>query len=262
MRITSWNVNSLRSRLERVQAWLERHQPDVLCLQETKCSDPDFPSAALAEVGYQAVFTGQENGLNGVAILSREEPEDVLAVLPGRDEDTHKRFLSARVGGVRVIDVYVPNGQALGSDAFFYKLDWLGRLQAHLVGQHSPQEPLVLLGDFNITPDDRDVWDPEGWKGSIHCSPHERRALTYLEGWGLRDAQRLLSEEGGIFTWFDYRDTVKELDTSRGLRIDLIYVSEPLQPRVQSVDVDYEERAGEKPSDHAPVTLTLADPES
>lgn len=260
MRITSWNVNSLRSRLERVTSWLDRHQPDVLCLQETKCSDADFPSAALAEVGYQAVFTGQENGLNGVAILSRDPATEVVKVLPGRDEDTHKRFLSAQVCGLRVIDVYVPNGQALGSDAFFYKLDWLGRLQALLVKEHPQSEPLVLLGDFNITPDDRDLWDPEGWQGKTHTSAHERRALTYLESYGLRDAQRLLTDEAGIYTWFDYRDTVKGLDTTRGIRIDLIYVSEPLQGRVSAVDVDYEERAGERPSDHAPVTLTLSDP--
>lgn len=258
LRITSWNVNSLRSRLERVTSWLERHQPDVLCLQETKCADADFPADELAAVGYQAVFTGQQNGLNGVAILAKEEPREVLKVLPGREDDEQRRFLSAEVAGVRVMDLYVPNGQSLGSEAFFYKLDWLGRLQAHLVSDHDPSQPLVVLGDFNITPDDRDVWDPERWSGRIHCSPHERRALSYLEGWGLKDSLRLLTDEAGIFTWFDYRDTVREFDPQRGLRIDLLYVSQPLQERVQAVDVDLEERQGEKPSDHAPVTLTLS----
>lgn len=258
LKITSWNVNSLRSRLERVGEWLTRHQPDVLCLQETKCADADFPQAELAEFGYRSVFTGQQNGLNGVAILAREEPRDVLSVLPGRDEDEQRRFLSAQVAGLRVIDLYVPNGQALGSDAFFYKLDWLGRLQAHLVRSHSPSEPLIVLGDFNITPDDRDVWDPVGWRDRLHCSPHERRALGYLEAWGLRDSLRLLTEEGGIYTWFDYRDTVREFDPLRGLRIDMIYVSQALAGRVRAVDVDLVERQGEKPSDHAPLTLTLS----
>lgn len=261
LRITSWNVNSLRSRLERVGAWLIQHQPDVLCLQETKCADADFPADELAAWGYRSVYTGQQNGLNGVAILTKEEPRDVLSVLPGRDEDEQRRFLSAEVCGLRVIDLYVPNGQALGSDAFFYKLDWLARLQAHLVGAHSPQDPLIVLGDFNITPDDRDLWDPQGWSGQLHCSPHERRALGYLEAWGLHDSLRLLTQEGGIYSWFDYRDTVREFDAQRGLRIDLIYVSEALKGRVRALDVDLAERQGEKPSDHAPVTLTLAAPE-
>ena len=159
--------------------------------------------------------------------------------------------------GLRVIDVYVPNGQSLGSEAFFYKLDWLGRLQAHLVAEHTPKEPLVLTGDFNITPDDRDVWDAEVWKGSIHCSPHERRALTYLEAWGLRDAQRLTSEMGGIFTWFDYRDSVKGLDTSRGLRIDLALTSPAATAITTGVHIDRAARAFDRPSDHAPVIVEL-----
>lgn len=257
--IVTWNVNSLRMRLERVRAWLAKHDPDVVCLQETKCKDADFPRAELEACGYQVVFSGQENGLNGVAILAKSAPSEVLDTLPGREDDDHRRFLSAQVDGVRVIDVYVPNGQSLGSDAFFYKLDWLGRLQAHLRGQHDPSEPLVLLGDFNITPDDRDVWDPQTWKDSIHCSPHERRALTYLQGWGLSDALRLQTEEGGLFSWFDYRTTTKSLNKDEGLRIDLIYVTKPLAERLEEVRIDWEERAGEKPSDHAPVIATFRD---
>lgn len=254
MDVVTWNVNSLRTRLPRVKAWLERRQPSVVCLQETKCPDAQFPREELEGLGYQLSFTGEQGGLNGVAILSRGAQEDVVDVLPGREDDAQRRFLSARVDGVRVINVYVPNGQQLGSDAFFFKLDWLGRLQRHLVERHDPQEPLILLGDFNIAPDDRDVWAPESFQDQLHCSAHERRALGYLGTWGLHDALRVLHEEAGLFSWFDYRHTFKEFKQDQGLRIDLIYVTEPLVSRLQAVEIDLEERAGEQPSDHAPVT--------
>lgn len=256
--ITTWNVNSLRIRLPRVIAWLEANAPDVLCLQETKCPDDAFPRAELEAAGYHVVYTGEEGGLNGVAVLSREPAQDVLDTLPGRADDTQRRFLSAEIAGTRVIDVYVPNGQSVGSEAFFFKLDWLSRLSAYLKGSLDPSQPVILLGDFNITPDDRDVWNPEAWKGSIHCSAIERKMLGYLEDWGLRDAQRVLSDEGGLFTWFDYRTSTKGLNRAEGLRIDLVYVTPPLAEKLEAVVIDWEEREGERPSDHCPVTARFS----
>ncbi len=259
MQIATWNVNSLRSRLDRVLAWLERHQVDVVCLQETKCADGQFPTAELEALGYHVACSGEARGRNGVATLSRAPLSGVERRLAGRDDDEQRRFLEATTGGVRVLNVYVPNGQAIGSEAFFYKLDWLSRLQAHLVADHDPGEPLVLLGDFNITPDDRDVWDAPARQGSLHCSEFERRALGYLQQWGLQDALRLRTDEPGIYTWFDYRDTLHGFRGDRGLRIDMIYVTAPMAARLTDVRVDLEERAGEKPSDHAPVIATFAD---
>jgi len=254
VQIVTWNVNSLRIRLPRVRAWLERHQPDVLCLQETKCPNDQFPEAELEGLGYSVAFAGQTNGLNGVATLAKGELTDARLELPGHEEEPQRRFVSVKAGGLRVINVYVPNGQALGSDAFFFKLDWLSRLQMHLVGDHDPQEPLVLLGDFNIAPEDRDVGDPEAWRDRLHTSAHERQALTYLQRWGLKDALRVLRpEDEGLFSWFDYRDTFKAFREDRGLRIDLVYVTEPLVSRLAAVEIDLEERKGEQPSDHAPV---------
>ncbi|MCA8926357.1 MAG: exodeoxyribonuclease III [Planctomycetes bacterium] len=260
MQIVTWNVNSLRVRLERVQAWLARHQPDVLCLQETKCPDEQFPRAELEDLGYRVEFSGQK-GLNGVAILSKAPLSDVAYALPGRDDDTQRRYLAATVDGVRVINVYVPNGQALGSEAFFYKLDWLGRLQRVLVSQHDPAEPLVLLGDFNIAPADRDVHDPVAWANRLHTSAHERAAVERLQSWGLKDALRELHpEQEGLFSWFDYRDGSGEevVEKNQGIRIDLILATQPLVERLRDVRIDLEERRGDKPSDHAPVVADFA----
>jgi len=254
MRIVTWNVNSLRVRLERVVAWLQRHDPDVVCLQETKCPDDQFPRAELEALGYHLAIAGQK-GLNGVAILSKQPLEDVADALPGRDDDEQKRYLAATVDGVRVINVYVPNGQALGSEAFFYKLDWLGRLQRVLVSQHDPAQPLVLLGDFNIAPEDRDVYDTTAWSNRLHTSTHERAAVERLQAWGLRDALREVESAGGHFSWFDYRDGSgpEVVEKNQGIRIDLILATPPLVERLQGVRIDLEERRGEQPSDHAPV---------
>ena len=257
MLVATWNINSLRMRLERVLAWLEKHQPDVLCLQETKCPDEQFPLAEVQALGYQVACTG-EKGLNGVATLSRAPLEDVERVLPGRDDDTQRRFLAATVGGVRVINVYVPNGQAIGSDAFFFKLDWLGRLQRHLVQRHRPDQPVLLLGDFNIAPEDRDVHDPVLWSNRLHCSTHERRAVEHLLKWGFQDALRVKHPEPGLFSWYDYRGAIGNfgrhlVKKGEGLRIDLILCTPPLVERLDDVWIDLEERLGDKPSDHAPV---------
>lgn len=257
MRIATWNVNSLRSRLDRVVAWTQRHAPDVLCVQETKCTDAQFPRAELEALGYHVVCAGEPSGRNGVATLARAPLEDVERVLPGRDDDEQRRFLATTVSGVRVLNVYVPNGQAVASDAFFYKLDWLSRLQAYLVERCDPAQPLVLLGDFNIAPDDRDASNPEARRNTLHCTDHERRALGYLERWGLKDTLRELTDTPGHYTWFDYRDTLHRLRKDRGLRIDLIYATAPMIARLEDVTIDVEERAGERPSDHAPVVATF-----
>ncbi|RMG08983.1 MAG: exodeoxyribonuclease III [Planctomycetota bacterium] len=256
--LATWNVNSLRARLDRVLSWLDRTRPDVLCLQETKCPDADFPREAFAAAGYRSAHAGQEDGLNGVAVLSREPLEGVVDLLPGNPSDTQRRFLSVRTSGVRVLCVYVPNGQAVGSEAYFYKLDWLSRLLAFLRERHRPDEELALLGDFNIAPDDRDVDDPARWEGGIHCTAHERRMLEHLQAWGLVDCQRALEPEARRFTWFDYRSTYRGFSAAKGLRIDLIYATRPLVERLSELRVDLEERAGERPSDHAPVLARFA----
>jgi exodeoxyribonuclease-3 len=259
VKIVSWNINSLRQRLHRVTAWLEQQQPEVLCLQETKCPDDQFPRAELEAAGYQLAFSGQK-GLNGVAILSKRPLEDVEVVLPGRDDDTQRRYVAATVEGVRVINVYVPNGQQVGSDAFFFKLDWLSRLQAHLRATLDPAQPICLLGDFNIAPAELDVHDVGAWEGGLHCTAHERKMIGFLLGWGFHDALRLKHPEAPVFTWFDYRDP-NAVEEGRGLRIDLSLITAPLTERLDDVTVDLEERArsadDDKPSDHAPLITHL-----
>ena len=257
MLVATWNVNSLRIRLDRVTAWVAKHQPDVLCLQETKCPDEQFPRREVEALGYHTACNG-EKGLNGVAILTRRPLTDVETTLPGRDDDAQRRFLAGTIDGVRVMNLYVPNGQAIGSDAFFFKLDWLGRLQRLLVQRHRPDQPLLLMGDFNIAPEDRDVHDPVLWRNRLHCSTHERRAIENLLKWGLVDALRARHPEPGHFSWFDYRGAIGNfgrhlVKKGEGLRIDLILATPPLVERLIDVWVDLEERLGDKPSDHAPV---------
>jgi len=260
VKIVSWNINSLRQRLHRVTAWLQQHDPDVVCLQETKCPDDQFPRQKLEDAGYRLAFTG-EKGLNGVAILSKHALEDVEVLLPGRDDDSQRRYIAATVDGVRVINVYVPNGQEVGSDAFFFKLDWLSRLQAHLRGTLDPSQPVCLVGDFNITPAEQDVSDAKAWEGGLHCTTHERRMIQFLLKWGFQDALRLRRPDERVFTWFDYRDA-KAVEEGRGLRIDLSLITAPLVERLQDVTVDLVERGrsmgDDKPSDHAPLVTHLS----
>lgn len=261
MIIATWNVNSLPARLERVRAWLERRRPDVVCLQETKVPDEAFPREALLEVGYHACFTGQK-GRNGVAILSRAPLECVVSALPveAEDQDGQSRFISARVEGLDVVSVYVPNGQGIGTEAYFYKLEWMARLLGHLRATFSPDSPLVLTGDFNICPQDIDVYAPEYYKNRLHCTEHERRALRYLEQWGLTEAFRFKKPGAvGQYSWFDYSPWA--FRKKEGLRIDLTYVTKPVLERVEDVEIDLVERDPKlskvKPSDHAPVLMTL-----
>lgn len=248
-RIATWNVNSLNVRLPQVLDWLRARQPDILALQETKLADPDFPTLDIAEAGYQAVFAGQKT-YNGVAILSTLPAREIVAELPGLD-DPQRRVLGATVGNTRVIDLYVPNGQAVGSDKYAYKLAWLDRLAIWLETELSQYPKLVVVGDFNIAPEDRDVHDPAAWAGQVLCSEPERAAFRRLLDLGLRDAFRLFPQEERSFSWWDYRAAA--FRRNLGLRIDHILASPVLARACTSCRVDQAPRRLERPSDHAPV---------
>ncbi|MFH1177631.1 MAG: exodeoxyribonuclease III [Acidobacteriota bacterium] len=254
MRLATWNVNSVRSRLPRLLPWLERQRPDVVCLQETKVVDEDFPRAEIEAAGYRCLVRGQKT-YNGVAILSRDEASRLELALPGDPGDEEARFLAATIGQVRVIDVYVPNGGEVGIDRYFFKLSWYRRLRTYLESSCRATDLLVICGDFNVAPEDRDVWDPEKRRGKILFSEPEKEALQNLTAWGLVDTLRLHHQEGGIYTWWDYR--VGSFHRGWGLRIDHILASPALAPHCTAVEVDREERKGEKPSDHAPVVATF-----
>jgi exodeoxyribonuclease-3 len=249
LRVGTWNVNSLRVRLPHLLAWLAENPIDALALQETKLPDADFPTAELAAHGWHAVFSGQRT-YNGVAILSREAPVDVAAGIPGFD-DEQRRVLAATVQGVRVIDVYVPNGQTVGSEKFAYKLRWLAALRDFVAAELARHERLVLLGDFNVAPEDRDVHDPKAWEGSVHVSPPERAALAALTATGLEDCFRLFEQPEKSYSWWDYR--MMAFRRNAGLRIDLILASPAIARKCGSCQIDKAPRKLERPSDHAPV---------
>lgn len=247
----TWNVNSLKARLPRVEEWLVEAQPDVVCLQETKLADDAFPAMAFGALGYESAHFG-EGRWNGVAILSRVGLEDVAAnFADGADPDAEARVLWATCGGVRVGCVYVPNGRALDNDHYQYKLAWLERLRLHLDRSCDPSSDVVVAGDFNIAPDDRDVYDPAKLVGATHVSEPERAALTRLLDWGLVDVFREHHDEGGLFSWWDYRGG--DFHQGRGMRIDLILASRALAARSPWSIVDRNARKGQQPSDHAPV---------
>ena len=265
MRIASWNVNSVRTRLEQVLTWLEQEQPEVLCLQETKVSDDLFPAEAFAALGYTSSISGQK-AYNGVAILSRLPLEDVQigfeALLPG-DADAvrlseQKRVISALVDGVRVLNLYVPNGSSLSSDKYAYKLEWLACLQRYLAVQDQQGDPLCMLGDFNIGPEARDLPDPARQSGGIMASEPERHALAAALGDRLQDAFRLFEPERGHWSWWDYRSGAWERD--QGWRIDHIYLCEQLLACATGCVIHKRTRANIQPSDHAPVLVNLAWP--
>jgi exodeoxyribonuclease-3 len=265
MRIATWNVNSVRTRLAQVLAWLEKEQPEVLCLQETKVADDLFPHAAFQALGYGSAISGQR-AYNGVALLSRLPLEDVRigleALLPDDPEapvlSEQKRVISALVEGVRVLNLYVPNGSALGSDKYRYKLQWLACLKRYLAAQAERGEPLCMVGDFNIGPEDRDLHDPGRLSGGIMASEPERQALSTLLGERLVDAFRLFEPGAGHWSWWDYRSGAWE--TNRGWRIDHIYLSEELAACATGCVIDRSPRANPQPSDHAPVLVNLAWP--
>ena len=254
MKIATWNVNSLRVRLPQVLEWLEREQPDLLAVQETKTVDPDFPVAAFSEAGYRTVFSGQKT-YNGVAIVSKDAVEDALTD-PADLEDPQRRILAATCGDLRIIDLYVPNGSEVGSDKYAYKLDWLGKIRSFIAAELALHPQLVVLGDFKIAPEDRDVHDPEAWLEKILCSTPERQAYQSLLDLGLSDAFRLFEQEEASFSWWDYR--AAGFRRNLGLRIDHILVSPALREACHSCRIDKAPRKLERPSDHAPVIAEFA----
>jgi exodeoxyribonuclease III len=255
MKIATWNVNSIRKRLDRVIPWLAEHGPDVLCLQETKVEDSAFPRTDFEAVGYHVLCHGQKT-YNGVALLSREPLRDPVKGFGDGGDDAQARFLLAGAGDLKVGSVYVPNGQAVGSEKFSYKLEWLARWRRWLDGKMDPSAPIVLCGDLNVALDDRDVYDPAAWKDQVLCHPAERAALAKVCGWGLSDAFRLHNQEAGHFTWWDYRQLA--FPKNMGLRIDFVLCSAPLAARCTSVTIDRNARKGKEPSDHAPVIAEFA----
>ncbi len=253
--IATWNVNSIRARLPRLLAWLERRRPDIVCLQETKVEDERFPVAEVEALGYRALVCGEKT-YNGVAILSRSQGTDIVRCLPDDGPDAQRRILVTTIDGVRIVNVYAPNGGELGSPRYAYKLEWYRRLRAFLAAAFDPGEDLVLCGDLNIAPEERDVWDPEQWRGQVMCSEPERDCFRALAGCGLTDALRMQQPEtGGLYTWWDYR--AGAFRRNRGLRIDHILLSPSLAKRCSAVEIDREERKGARPSDHAPVIAAI-----
>jgi exodeoxyribonuclease III len=258
VRLVTWNVNSLKARLERVEEWLVECQPDVICLQETKLADTAFPTMAFSALGYESAHHG-EGRWNGVAILSRVGLDDVVAGFgDGAPADPEARLVTATCGGVRVMSVYVPNGRALDHDHYQYKLAWLERLLAHLDATADPGAPVAVCGDFNIAPDDRDVWDITELAEATHVSQPERAALGRLLDWGLTDVFRDAYPDGErLFSWWDYR--AGNFHKGIGMRIDLVLGSPSLADRVQWALIDRNARKGKQPSDHAPLVVELAD---
>jgi exodeoxyribonuclease-3 len=254
MKIAAWNVNSLKVRLPQLQDFLATRQPDAVCLQETKLTDDNFPLAELAAAGYRAVFAGQKT-YNGVAIVSRSEATEVQVGIPGL-EDEQKRVIAATVDGVRLVCVYCPNGQALDSDKYPYKLAWFDALAAWLKDELARHPKLAVLGDYNVAPEDRDVHDPAAWEGSVLVSAPERDKFRALLALGLADSFRLFEQPEKSFSWWDYR--MMGFRRNHGLRIDHILLSAPLAAACTSSTIDRDMRKLERPSDHAPVIVELA----
>ncbi len=250
MNVSSWNINSLRKRQERLLHWLAEKQYDVVCLQETKCSDDQFPEMALSAAGYRAVFHGQKS-YNGVAILARGELLEPQPSLCDEVVDEQARVIAATFQTVRIFCIYAPNGQAVGSPAFHYKLRWFARLRDCVARAQQLFGHVIVCGDFNVAPEDRDVHDPALWRGAIMCSEPERAAFAALEQLGLRDTLRIHHPDSDLFTWWDYR--MLAFPKNRGLRIDGILATNDLSARCLSSGIDRDMRKGKDPSDHAPI---------
>jgi exodeoxyribonuclease-3 len=255
MKLATWNVNSLKVRLPQLLDWLASSQADVVCLQETKLEDANFPRSEIEAAGYQVAFSGQKT-YNGVAIVSRAPLEDVQAGIPGF-ADEQKRVLAATVDGIRTVCVYIPNGQSLDSEKYLYKLSWLNALNAWLKDELTRYPHVALLGDYNIAPEDRDVHDPAAWEGNVLVSEPEREQFRALLGLGLQDAFRLFEQPEKSFSWWDYR--AAGFRRNLGLRIDHILLSPQLAARCTTAEIDKAPRKLERPSDHTPVVATLAD---
>ena len=264
MLIASWNVNSIRTRISQVLNWLEDRQPEVLCLQETKVTDKDFPLEAFHELGYQVKYYGQKS-YNGVAIISKNNFTDTRYGFKGEIEKSNtllkelidqKRIISTLINGIRIINVYVPNGSALGSEKFEYKIEWLKKLTEYLINQEIRGEPTCLLGDFNISLNDNDIHNPEKYKGSIMASEIERNILKKLLGKRFKDSFRVFEKSSGHWSWWDYRNNSFELN--KGWRIDHIYICNSLLSNIKSSVIEKDQRELEQPSDHAPVMIELS----
>ena len=257
MKVATWNVNSIGVRKERLLRWLEAKQPDVLCLQELKCLEEAFPREELAALGYEAAVLGQRT-YNGVAILSKTPLQDVERGLEDDDSDPEARFLSAEVQGLRVFSCYIPNGQEQSSPKFEYKQRWLDRLLAYLARHHTPGQPILVCGDFNIAPEDRDCYDPEALREDVLCHERVRARWQALIAWGLVDTYRLHVPDAGKYSWWDYR--MLAFPKGRGLRIDHVLATRSLAERCSAVAIDRDQRKGKQPSDHAPVLVELSWP--
>lgn len=250
MLIATWNVNSILARMPLVLRWLDDVKPDVVCMQETKCTDDRFPTLVFQERGYQCQLFGQQS-YNGVAILSRCECQTTHRGYPGDDETAQSRLITSTVNDIQIVNVYIPNGQAVGSEKYEMKLGWMRRLREFFDQNYDPTRPVLLCGDFNVAPEERDVHDVRLWQGRIMFSEQERVTLQQIKDWGFTDAFRLHNEEGGKFTWWDYR--AGAFRRNMGLRIDHVWITEPLVSRSVRSWIDLEPRTWEKPSDHAPM---------
>lgn len=254
MKIVSWNINSLRKRQDRLFAWLEGAQPDVVCLQETKCPDDQFPALALQAAGYQSAYHG-EKSYNGVAILAKSKLRDVRPSLCDEVVDLQARVVAATINDVRVFSIYAPNGQTVGSPAYEYKLHWYRRLRDCIANEKSSD--VIVCGDFNVAPEDIDVYDSDLWRGAIMASESERAAFRELFEIGLRDTLRIHHKEGELFSWWDYQ--MRAFEKNRGLRIDAVLASKKLAAKCIASGIDREMRKGKEPSDHAPVWAEFED---
>ena len=254
MRIVTWNVNSVRARLPRLLPWLAQTSPDVVFLQETKCRDEDFPREPIEEAGYCIEAFGQKT-YNGVAILSKRPMDSVFRGFPGDGGEKHRRVIGGQLGDLLLLNAYFVNGKEVGSEPYAFKLDWMSKLVEFMSSEFSMDERVVMGGDFNVTFDDRDIHDPERWHERILCSTPEREALGRFIDAGLVDSLRAFNSDAGVYTWWDFR--TRGFDRGQGLRIDHFLLSASAMAVCKGVEVDLEARGGEKPSDHAPVIVTL-----
>jgi exodeoxyribonuclease III len=257
VRLATWNVNSLTARMPRVLGWIDEYQPDILCLQETKQADAAFPASTFADLGYETAHHG-DGRWNGVALLSRVGLEDPVGGFGTAEDEYGCRIVAGTCASIRVHSVYVPNGRTVDHEQYGFKLAWMARLASYLAETCDPAGGVAVCGDFNIAPDDRDVWDPAAFVGATHVSGPERQALAVLLDWGLEDVYRRFHSNGGVFSWWDYR--AGDFHQGRGMRIDLVLLSRTLAERSTSVSIDRNARKGQKPSDHAPVVVDLPGP--
>lgn len=255
MKIATWNVNSIAIRLEHVLKWLTDTQTDVLCLQETKCTDEKFPREAIENFGYHVAFTGQKS-YNGVAILSRYEISDVRRGFDDDDADAPKRLIAGTIEGVRIVNTYIPNGTELWTDKFTFKLDWLQRLRRMFDATCDRDGKVLLCGDFNVAPDETDVWSVKAWEGKLHFSKPERAAIHHVKQWGFTDVFRQQNGDLQEFSWWNYREGA--FPKNQGLRIDHIWTSKPLAEKCTGCWIDREPRGWERPSDHTPVVAEFS----